>query len=116
MNKILTLLILLLASSSANADFFDFFKSKPAEPVPFKSTQEIMKRINSIIKTAEHCSSARVHYFSTGRDMRGGEAACDDYYDWEKNFFPRYKITPSVYKNAEIISKLRYIQDLEKAD
>lgn len=107
---------MLFASFSIKADVFDFFKSNPVKVVSYRSTNEILKRINSIVKSAEHCSRARVHYYSTGRQMRGGESACDDYYDWEKNFYPHYKITKSSYKTNEVKAKLGYLDDLEAAD
>lgn len=116
MKKLITLFFLLFSTFSIKADLFDFFKSKSVNTTPFQSTSEIMKRMNSIIKTAEHCSRARVYYYSSGKHMRGGESACDDYYDWEKKFFPRYKVTKKSYKTNEIKYKLRYIQDLEEAD
>lgn len=116
MNKLLILFFLLFSTFSAKADLFDFFKSKPIKAVPFQSTSEIMKRMNSIMKTAEHCSRARVYFYSLGKHMRGGESACDVYYDWERNFFPSYNITKKSYKNHEVKYKLRYIQDLEEAD
>jgi hypothetical protein len=116
LNKLLIMFFLLFLSFSTKADLFDFFKSKPVKAVPFQSASEIMKRMNSIIKTAEHCSRACMYYYSSGKHMRGGESACDDYYDWERNFFLCYKITNSSYKTNEVKYKLRYIQDLEEAD
>lgn len=83
---------------------------------PFRNSQAIIDRINSITKTAEHCARARVYYYSSGREMKRGEEACSDYYDWKENFFPRFHVTRDVFKNDDVYQKLEYIRLLELAD
>ena len=83
---------------------------------PFRNSQAIIDRIDSIIKTAEHCARARVYYYSSGRELKRGEEACSDYYDWKENFFPRFHATRDVFKNDDVYQKLEYIRLLELAD